>query len=240
MALILSEPSKQDCRVLAMSELSSKAIPPSFSLPPEVDAILLEASRVRTLVKSEAVFPQGSEPLGMFRVIQGTLRVNSLGANGRQLFLTQLTSGDWFGEVPLLDGLPRTYDVRAVSQATIAVLPASAFWQIIEGRPDVLLAITRLVCGRFRMAIDWAGSAILNPLPVRLANRLASLIKRPGVEGELYLKISQENIAQQLGVSRQSVNRQLKIWEAEGLLTVRYSAVTILDLQKLRDAGLEN
>lgn len=73
-----------------------------------------------------------------------------------------------------------------------------------------------------------------------MANRLASLIKRPGVEGELYLKISQENIAQQLGVSRQSVNRQLKIWEAEGLLTVRYSAVKILDLQKLRDAGLEN
>ncbi|UVL01457.1 hypothetical protein [Pseudomonas sp. B21-048] len=66
MALTLSEPSKQDCRVLAMSELSPKAIPPSFSLPPEVDAILLEASRVRTLVKSEAVFPQGSEPLEMF------------------------------------------------------------------------------------------------------------------------------------------------------------------------------
>lgn len=240
MALILSEPSKQDCRVLAMFELSPKAIPPSFSLPPEADAILLEASRTRTLVKSEAVFPQGSEPLGMFRVIQGTLRVNSLGTNGRQLFLTQLASGDWFGEVPLLDGLPRTYDVRAVSQATVAVLPASAFWQIIESRPDVLLDITRLVCSRFRMALDLAGSAMLNPLPVRLANRLASLINRSGVEETLCLKISQENIAQQLGVSRQSVNRQLKIWEAEGLLVVRYSSVTIFDLQKLRDAALRS
>lgn len=237
MLLILSEPSKQDCRVLAMSELSPQAISPSFPLPPEVDAILLKASRVRTLVKSEAVFPQGSEPLGMFRVLDGTLGVHSLGASGRQLFLTPLTSGDWFGEVPLLDGLPRTYDVRAASQATIAVLPASAFWQIIETRPDVLLAITRLVCGRFRMALDWAGSAILNPLPVRLANRLASLIKRSGVDDGLCLKVSQEKIAQQLGVSRQSVNRQLKIWETEGLLVVRYSAVTILDLQKLRETA---
>lgn len=234
--LILSGPSNQDCRVLAMSELSAKASPAPFSLPPEVDAILLEASRFRTLVKSEAVFPQGSEPLGMFRVIQGSLRVHSLGFSGRQLSLTELVPGDWFGEVPLLDGLPRTYDVRTVSQANIAVLSANAFWQIIETRPDVLLAITRLVCSRFRMALDWAGSSLLSPLPVRLANRLVSLLERSGIKEELCLKVSQENIAQQLGVSRQSVNRQLKIWEAEGLLTVRYSAVTVLNLQKLKDA----
>jgi len=87
------------------------------------------------------------------------------------------------------------------------------------------------------MALDCAGSAILHPLPVRLANRLASLIKFLGVEDGLCLKLSQEKIAQQLGVSRQSVNRQLKIWEAEGLLVVRYSAVTILDLQKLRETA---
>jgi CRP/FNR family cyclic AMP-dependent transcriptional regulator len=220
-----------------MSGLSGQVTSPSFHLPPEVDAILLKASRDRTLVKSEAVFPQGSEPLGMFRVLRGTLGVHSQGASGRQLFLTQLVSGDWFGEVPLLDGLPRAYDVRAASQATIAVLPASAFWQIIEARPDVLLAITRLVCGRFRMALDWAGSAFLDPLPVRLANRLASLIKRSDVGGGYCLKLSQEKIAQQLGVSRQSINRQLKIWETQGLLVIRYSAITILDLQKLTETA---
>jgi CRP-like cAMP-binding protein len=223
-----------------MSELSAEVIAPSFSLPPEVDAILLEASRIRTLVKAEELFPQGSKPLGMFRVIEGTLRVDSLGASGHQLFLTQLVAGDWFGEVPLLDGLPRKYDVAAVSQARIAVLPASAFWQIIERRPDVLLAITRLVCGRYRMALDWAGNTIRNPLPVRLANRLVSLIKPPGLEKAPCLKVNQDHIAQQLGVSRQSVNRQLKIWEAEGLLAVRYGAVTLLDLQKLREAAREH
>jgi CRP/FNR family transcriptional regulator, cyclic AMP receptor protein len=234
MVLILSEPSTQDCRVLAMSDLSSEGTPPAFSVPPEVDALLLGASRIRTMVRSEAVFAQGSEPLGMFRVIQGTLRVNSLYASGRQIFLAQLTPGDWFGEVPLLDGLPRTYDVRAVSQANIAVLPASAFWQIIESRPDVLLAITRLICARFRMALDWAGNAILDPLPVRLANRLVSLVSPLGDGKTPCLKVSQENIAQQLGVSRQSVNRQLRIWESEGVLSIRYGALSILDLQRLR------
>ncbi|KPW94571.1 hypothetical protein ALO75_101915 [Pseudomonas syringae pv. coryli] len=87
------------------------------------------------------------------------------------------------------------------------------------------------------MALEWAGNTILNPLPVRLANRLIALVKRPGIEEAAYLKISQENIAQQLGVSRQSVNRQLKMWETEGLLVVRYGAVTILDLQKLSNAA---
>ncbi|WP_354307006.1 cyclic nucleotide-binding domain-containing protein [Pseudomonas sp. PvP001] len=109
------------------------AVPSSpWSLPTEVDARLLQGARVKRLVKSEAVFPQGSEPLGMFRVIRGTLRVNSQSASGRPLFLTSLGVGDWFGEVPLLDDLPRTYDVRASSSMEVAVLPASAFWQIIE------------------------------------------------------------------------------------------------------------
>ncbi|RYF31656.1 MAG: helix-turn-helix domain-containing protein [Cytophagaceae bacterium] len=87
------------------------------------------------------------------------------------------------------------------------------------------------------MALDWAGSAFLDPLPVRLASRLASLIKRSDVDGGHCLKVSQEKIAQQLGVSRQSINRQLKIWEAQGLLIVRYSAITILDLQKLKETA---
>ncbi|KNC17090.1 MULTISPECIES: Crp/Fnr family transcriptional regulator [Pseudomonas] len=217
------------------------AVPSSlWSLPPEVDARLLQGARVKRLVKSEAVFPQGSEPLGMFRVIRGTLRVNSQSASGRPLFLTSLGMGDWFGEVPLLDGLPRTYDVRASSSVEVAVLPASEFWQIIEERPDVLLAITRLVCSRYRMALDWAASAILTPLPVRLATRLAAMIHRSGSQQAPILKISQESLAQQLGVSRQSVNRQLKLWESEGLLTLQYRAIVIVDLQKLENATREH
>lgn len=217
------------------------AVPSSpWSLPTEVDARLLQGARVKRLVKSEAVFPQGSEPLGMFRVIRGTLRVNSQSASGRQLFLTSLGVGDWFGEVPLLDGLPRTYDVRASSSVEVAVLPANAFWQIIEERPDVLLAITRLVCSRYRMALDWAASAILTPLPVRLAMRLAAMIHRSGSQQAPILKVSQESLAQQLGVSRQSVNRQLKRWESEGLLTLQYRAIVIVDLQRLENATREH
>ncbi|WP_172611779.1 helix-turn-helix domain-containing protein [Pseudomonas graminis] len=63
------------------------------------------------------------------------------------------------------------------------------------------------------------------------------MIKRSDVDGGYCLKVSQEKIAQQLGVSRQSINRQLKIWETQGLLVVRYSAITILDLQKLKETA---
>jgi CRP/FNR family cyclic AMP-dependent transcriptional regulator len=69
---------------------------------------------------------------------------------------------------------------------------------------------------------------------------IAAMIHRSGSQQSPILKVSQESLAQQLGVSRQSVNRQLKLWESEGLLTLQYRAIVIVDLQKLENATREH
>jgi CRP-like cAMP-binding protein len=97
------------------------------------------------------------------------------------------------------------------------------------------MAFTRLVCLRLRQALAWIDDAILMPLPVRLARRLLSLTSSPAglASGSAALAASQEDLAFMLGVSRQSVNRQLKLWEADGTLRVTYRRIELLDPQKL-------
>lgn len=224
-----------------MSRKSSLAVTSAFSLPREVDDLFLSFSRRRKLVDGEAVFPLGSAPLGMFRVLNGSFQVTKPSISGRHLYLATLTPADWFGEVALLDGLPRHYDVRAMSAAEIAFLPEHAFRKVIEERPDILLSVARLVCSRFRMAVERVESTALTPLPCRLASLLINLLNEPlAADSSAGLRVSQESIAKRLGVSRQAVNRQLKIWEKDGFLKVQYGLVTLENIPALQKACLSD
>jgi len=98
------------------------------------------------------------------------------------------------------------------------------------------MAFTRLVCLRLRQALAWIDDVILMPLPVRLAHRLLTLDARassPGEGGGTLLGVSQEDLSFMLGVSRQSVNRQLKLWEEDGTLRVRYRSIELLSRAQL-------
>lgn len=207
-----------------------------FALPRTVDLALLAGSKRRTLVKAESVFTVGSEPLAMFRVISGAVQVSSIGIAGRELFLTTLVPGDWFGEVPVLDGLPRAYHARALSNTEIAIVVGGVFWTVTEAEPAVLLAVTRLVCKRFRMAMNWLDSSILMPLPARLAKQVLSLLPESDKPSSpQVLSLRQDLLAGHLGVSRQSINRQLKIWEKQGWITVGYRCISVHDAEALRN-----
>ena len=96
------------------------------------------------------------------------------------------------------------------------------------------MAFTRLVCLRLRQALAWIDDVILMPLPVRLANRLLALdAQGQGADSSALLGVSQENLSFMLGVSRQSVNRQLKLWEEDGTLRVRYRGIELLNRAQL-------
>ena len=119
--------------------------------------------------------------------------------------------------------------------AEVAVVHAEDFHRLVHTQPAVHMAFTRLVCMRLRQALAWIDDAILQPLPVRLAHRLLTLDARPGAapDGAAVLAVSQEDLAFMLGVSRQSVNRQLKLWEDEGVLRVGYRVVELMDRTRL-------
>lgn len=201
-------------------------------LPGGVQQCLLDVAHRRKLAAGDSLFLKGSSPDALFGVVRGTLRVSVVAANGREAVIAMLEAGHWFGEVSLLVGQERVYDTYAVEPTDMAVVTAEDFHHLIATRPEVHMAFTKLVCHRLRQALVWIDDAILMPLPVRLAHRLLTLDARAdaGAAGEsTALGVSQEDLAFMLGVSRQSVNRQLKIWEEQGALRVDYRRILLLD-----------
>jgi CRP-like cAMP-binding protein len=203
-------------------------------LPEEVQRTLLAVAHRRTLARGDSLFLKGSMPDALFGVVSGSLRVSVVASGGREAVIAMLEPGHWFGEVSLLVGRERVYDTCAVEDTEMAVVTAEDFHRLIAERPDVHMAFTRLVCLRLREALAWIDDAILMPLPVRLAHRLLTLEARPGhAEGAAALAVSQEDLSFMLGVSRQSVNRLLKLWEEDGTLRVSYRSVEVLDRGRL-------
>lgn len=213
-------------------------------LPEDVQQRLLAVAHRRTLARGESLFHKGSSPDALFGVVSGSLRVSVVASGGREAVIAMLEPGHWFGEVSLLVGRERVYDTFAVEVTEMAVVAAADFHRLIADHPDVHMAFTRLVCLRLRQALAWIDDVILMPLPVRLAHRLLTLDARAAAPadgssnsssggGGTLLGVSQEDLSFMLGVSRQSVNRQLKLWEEDGTLRVRYRSIELLDREQL-------
>ena len=204
-------------------------------LPQEVQDALLQVAHRRQLQRGDSLFLKGSAPDALFGMVQGALRVSVAAPDGREAVIAVLEPGHWFGEVSLFVGQQRVYDTCAVEPSEVAVVQAADFHHLIATQPALHMAFTRLVCLRLRQALAWIDDAILQPLPVRLAHRLVTLDSRPASAESttVVLAVSQEDLAFMLGVSRQSINRQLKQWEEEGMLRVGYRVVELLDRERL-------
>ncbi len=205
-------------------------------LPPPVATLLREHAQLRRLVRGEALYEVGSAPAAMYGVLRGSLEVGVTAQDGGRFLAGRVGSGQWFGEVPLLDGGSRVYRAVAATDAEVAVLPAARFDALIASHPDVLLAIARLVCARYRMALGWVEDAALKPLPARLATRLLGLHALQQGQ-ERAIQVSQDALAAQLGSSRQSINRLLKQWEAAGWLVLHYGGIDVRDVPALQSLG---
>jgi CRP-like cAMP-binding protein len=209
-------------------------------LPRQVQAALLDVAHRRRLSPGDSLFLKGSMPDALFGVVQGMLRVSVSGASGREAVIATLKSGHWFGETSLLVGRERVYDTFAMEPTEMAIVSAKDFHRLIASDFDIHLAFSRLVGMRLRQALNWIDDVILNPLPVRLAHRLLVLTDEAHSHGLASGDIgaSQEDLSRMLGVSRQSVNRQLKMWEADGILRLEYKRIFLLDRDRLSRVAL--
>jgi CRP-like cAMP-binding protein len=207
------------------------------ALPGALAAGILEQGMVRTLI-DEVVYAAGDPPNGLFALISGEIRVIQTTAQGRSALLMIASPGVWFGEAAMIDGLPRTSDALAVGRARVLQLSPAVFRRLTAENSNHYAAFARLVCEQYRKAMDYIVTTADLPLPVRLAQRLVGLAQAHGRrEGEavvIGLRLSQESLAETVGVSRQTLNRTLKGLEAQGLISVGYGALTIRD-----PAGLE-
>jgi CRP/FNR family cyclic AMP-dependent transcriptional regulator len=179
----------------------------------------------------------GRAPTYWFGVVDGLLKMSTESADGQSVTYTGLPSGGWFGEGTAIKKEPYRYNVQALRASTVAGLPVAGFHWLL----DHSIGFNRFVMNQLNERLGQFIAAreidrINNP-DVRVARSLASLfnpVLYPGV-GEV-LRITQQELAYLVGLSRQRVNVALRSLEAAGSIRIEYGGLRVLDLPALRQA----
>ncbi len=208
------------------------------SCPAELQLALLERAQWRRLQPGEALFARGQDADGLCCVVAGALHVGAVHADGSRTLLAHLEPYQWFGEVSMLDGLPRTHDAVADAEAAVLVVPQPALHAWLSAHPEHWQHIGRLACAKLRMMFTVLEDIQQLTLEQRLAKRL--WLTAHGIDGQpagapprRRIHVPQEQLALMLGVSRQSVNKALRQLEAAGLVALRYGGIELLDTAAL-------
>lgn len=211
---------------------------------PALQAQLIAAGRRQRLGDGQALFERGGVPQGLCVVLGGALRVGSLGRDGSASLLAYLEPGQWFGEISLLDGLPRTHDAVAEGPTEVWLLAQTPLQAWLDAHPQHWRDIALLACAKLRMSFGVLEDIAQLPLEARLAKRLVLVARGYDMDGVAAeapirprIRLPQEQLALMLGVSRQTVNKALKSLEAEGLLALHYGEIALLDLTALQALG---
>lgn len=171
-----------------------------------------------------------------FGLISGLVKMNNVSLTGKAVTLLGIPAGVWFGEGSLLKNEPRKYDVVALRQSELALLPKAVFNWLLENNLSFNRYLIDLLNNRLGQFIAAVENERLLDVEARVARSLASMFETqlsPKINQTL--QISQEELGHLAGVSRQRANAALKILEENGLLTVNYGEIKILDLDGLKD-----
>lgn len=196
--------------------------------PPALERIAGLATQ-RRYAEGEIVCSQGDAGDALFAIVTGRVRISTGAADGREVFLNIMEPGDTFGEIALLDGGTRTATAVAMTDAELVSLRRDHLFELLRREPQAALELLRLCGERLRWTSGLLEDAALLDVPARLAKRLLGLAELHGERGSdgWKLRISQEDLAAFLGVTRQAVNQQLQAWKAQGWVKLGRGSVAV-------------
>jgi CRP-like cAMP-binding protein len=208
------------------------------SLPASLLDRVLKTTVERRVAAGHYVCRKGEPVAHWIGIVEGLVKMTSLSRGGKLTTFTGLPAGAWFGEGSLLKSEPRRYDVVALRDSRIALLPRAMFEELL----DASIAFNRFLLlqlnERLGQFIGQVEHDRLLDVEARVARCLAAMYNPylyPDTGADLAL--SQEEIGYLSGVSRQRVNQALKTLAAAGLLRIEYGRVVVLDLDGLRNFG---
>jgi CRP/FNR family cyclic AMP-dependent transcriptional regulator len=209
-------------------------------LPTAVIEHLGSYMKRRSLPRGTVLFAKGDPGTGLMGVLAGAVKISVPSADGRDIVLTIMHEGDIFGEIALLDGHPRTADATAMTDCELMVIERRDFLPFLRSQPDLAIQIIAILCSRLRRTTEQVQDVTFLNLPTRLAKalfRLTADAERPGSAPKV--TITQREISQIIGRSRESTNKQLRAWAKHGLIRLERGAVTVLRRDKLAEVAAQ-
>ena len=206
------------------------------SLSPTLRHDILRCAYVKRYRDGDMIAARGEPPEVWLACARGAVRVSSTSVSGKQITLTYVEPGIWFGDVAIFDGDQRTHDCYAHGDTTTLNVAKADFRKILSHHSEFYEALLRLQSRRIRQLYGLVEDLNTLPLRARLAKQLNHLVRSYGVPClsqpdaiRISLQLAQEELAQLLGASRQRVNQELKQMEREALIRIEAGGLLVLD-----------
>lgn len=206
------------------------------SLSPSLRHDILRCAYVKRYKDGMLICARGEPPEEWIACARGAVRVSSTSITGKQITLTYVEPGIWFGDVAILDGDKRTHDAYAHGETTLMCVSKADFKRILAQHVEFSEAMLRLNARRVRQLYGLVEDLNTLPLRARLAKQLLHLTRSYGVmslsdssEIRIGLHLAQEELAQLLGASRQRVNQELKSMEREEVIRIEPGGLIVRD-----------
>ena len=192
-----------------------------------------EVTREREYPKNSVILFEDDPGDALYIVATGQVKVVLIGEDGREVILSVLGDGDFFGEMSLIDDEPRSAHVIAMRDSHLLVLRRDDFQSQLEQHPKVALELLRVLVQRLRRADEKIGGLVLLDVNGRVAQLLLDLAEESGGP-KITRKLTHQTIAQMIGSSRETVSRAMRELVDRGLIDVSRREITIKDHDALR------
>jgi CRP-like cAMP-binding protein len=188
------------------------------------------------LKRGATLFSKGDPGNSLYAVISGTVKMSISSPDGRNAILNIIGPGEIFGEIALLDGRERSADAIANSNCELFVIDRREFIPFVKGQPTLAMKFIELLCERLRWTSDQVEQIILQNLPGRLASALLRLSeKQKSAPQGRTIAITQQEISEMVGMTRESINKQLRAWAAREWVRLEHGAIVVLNAEMLRE-----
>ena len=204
----------------------------------EIDT-LIHYARVEHYPAGHEIYAKGSPGHSMMAVLRGTLKMTCVSIDGKEIVLNIIEPGEIFGEIAMLDGGERSADAVAMTDCELLVLNRRDFMPILERRADICLILLRILCERLRQTSEQVEDVLFRHLESRVAKALLHLAESVALQGprgaSVELHVSQRELGNMAGGSRESVNKILQNWHRQGLIELGKASVLIRDTEALKE-----
>lgn len=211
---------------------------PLFSALDAEAAVALRASMTEKRVpRGGVVFSEGESGDRMYVILDGKVKLGQSSPDGRESLLAVLGPGEVFGELSLFDPGPRTATATAVTDTVVVGLGHADLRPWLTGRPEVAEALLQALAQRLRRTNETLADLVFSDVPGRVAKQLLELADKfgqPGSDGVLvHHDLTQEELAQLVGASRETVNKALADFTQRGWIEVDQRQVLLIDMERL-------
>jgi len=208
------------------------------ALDDEASTALRSTMATVDLGRGEVLFQEGDPGDRLYVIIDGKVKLGRASGDGRENLLAVLGPGEMFGELSLFDPGPRNATATAVADTTLIGLGNEDLTTWLAGRPDVARQLLRALARRLRRTNEALADLVFSDVPGRVAKALLDLSERFGRPTEDGLRVAhdltQEELAQLVGASRETVNKALADFASRGWLRLEARAVVLLDIERMR------